>query len=357
MAENGTARRALAAHWYIDADIFRREQEAIFARSWQFACHESQLARPGDTHAFSVGRARLFLLRDREGRLRCFHNVCRHRGHALVEGDGRRPFIVCPYHGWRYDLDGRLVAAPGAERACGFAGGDIRLGEARTELFCGFVFVNLDPEAKPMAAWFPGAEAGLAAFLPGIAALKPVTETVVEEACNWKVSVENYNECYHCKLRHPALTGGVIDADRYDVAVEGHCLRHSAPPAGRAEAGGAEGGAYGSWFLWPTVSFQVYPGGILNSYRWQASSPGRVTVRRGWYAGAGEAEQEAARACARRDLETTVAEDVAIVESVQRGLESGLYRPGPLVIDPAGGVMSEHPIAALQDWLFEALAG
>ena len=352
MAENGRARRALAARWYLDEDVFRREQEAIFARSWQFACHGSQLARPGDFHAFSAGRARLFLLVDREGRRRCFHNVCRHRGHALVEGSGRLPFVICPYHGWRYHLDGRLASVPGGERACAFDGGDIRLGEAKTELFCGFVFVNLDPQARPMAAWYPGAAAGLAAFLPAIDELRPVTETVVEEACNWKVSVENYNECYHCKLRHPALTGGVVDVARYDVAVEGHCLRHSAPPA-RAAAG--NGGAYSSWFLWPTISFQVYPGGVLNSYRWQASGPRRVTVTRGWYAREDEAEQENARTFARRDLETTVAEDVAIVESVQCGLESGLYDPGPLVIDPAGGVMSEHPIAALQDWLFEAL--
>ena len=351
---------ALDARWYTDPEVFAREEREIFAKTWQFACHASRLGTTGDFVAFPVGRVGLFAVRDRTGAIRCFHNVCRHRAHELVEGSGSRPFIVCPYHGWRYGLDGGLRSAPGGDRTPGFDGGRIRLREARTEIFCGFVFVNLDADAEPMAAWYPGAEEELRAFLPEIDGLAPVAEFPVEEACNWKVSVENYSECYHCKLRHPAFSSGVIDPDGYDVRSRGHCLRHAAAPArpsGMAyaiDAADARASGYGSWFLWPAFSFQVYPGGVLNTYHWRAGDHRNVTVRRGWYAPGGEVS-ERIEALARRDLDTTVAEDVAIVESVQRGLESGSYEPGPLVIDPEGGVMSEHSVAALHGWLREAL--
>ena len=111
---------------------------------------------------------------------------------------------------------------------------------------------------------------------------------------------------------------------------------------------------YSSWFLWPALSFQVYPGGVLNTYLWRARDHRSVTVTRGWYTPGGEAS-ERIDMMAQQDLETTVAEDIAIVESVQRGLESGSYEPGPLVIDPEGGVMSEHSIAAIYGWLHEAM--
>lgn len=346
-AENGRA-AALGARWYTDPDVFEREQRAIFARTWQFACHVSRLRRPGDFAAFAVGRAGLFALRDRAGAVRCFHNVCRHRAHELVEGRGSKPFVVCPYHGWRYDLDGRLKSAPGADRTPGFDAGAVRLREARTEVFNGFVFVNLDADAEPMDAWYPGAREELRAFLPGIDDLEPAVEIEVEEACNWKVSVENYSECYHCKSRHPTFSAGVIDPDSYDIRPRGHCLRHT---AASARPGGT---AYSSWFLWPAFSFQVYPGGALNTYHWRAADRRAVTVRRGWYAPGGEAS-ERIESLARQDRDTTLAEDVAIVESVQRGLEGGFYEPGPLAIDARGGVMSEHSLAALHGWLREAL--
>ena len=359
-SDDGGAPRALEARWYTDAEVFERERRAVFARTWQFACHASRLARAGDFVAFAIARARLFVLRDREGRIRCFHNVCRHRAHELVEGAGSRPFVVCPYHGWRYDLDGALKSAPGEARARGFVREGVRLAEARAEVFCGFVFVNLDTQAAPMAAWYPGAEEELRAFLPEIDRLAPAAEFTVEEACNWKVSVENYNECYHCALRHPTFSAGVIDPASYDIRAQGHCLRHgaAAADAGRMtyaandRAGG--GLAYGAWFLWPAFSFQVYPGGVLNTYCWRARDRGRVTVARGWHTPGGESCERIEK-LARQDLDTTVAEDVAIVESVQRGLESGAYEPGPLVIDPQGGVMSEHSIAALKGWLLDAL--
>jgi phenylpropionate dioxygenase-like ring-hydroxylating dioxygenase large terminal subunit len=351
---------ALKATWYTDPDVFAHEQSAIFARTWQFACHSSELAKAGDYVAFKIGRVNLFAVKDRSGAVRCYHNVCRHRAHELVEGKGSRPFIVCPYHGWRYDLDGVLKSAPGEDQVPGFDRACIRLRAVKTEVFCGFVFVNLDADAEPMEAWYPGVEAELRNFVPGIDNLQPIKQIPVEEACNWKVSVENYSECYHCKLRHPTFASGVIDPDRYDISPRGYCLRHTSVQASSAkmtyaiDAANPHAGDYSSWYLWPAISFQVYPGSVLNTYLWRATRHDKVTVWRSWYTPGGD-PSDAVDRLAQQDLDTTVAEDIGIVESVQRGLESGSYEPGPLVINPQGGVLSEHSIAAIYGWLHEAM--
>lgn len=351
---------ALGASWYTDPDVFAREQDAIFARTWQYACHGSRLARVGDYVTFAIGRRRLIAVRDRQGAVRCFHNVCRHRAHELAEGCGNRAFIVCPYHGWRYDLDGRLKSVPGEDRVPGFDRAGLGLREVRCEVFCGFVFVNLDPDAAPMEDWFPGAAEEIAEFLPDLEALRPVREVEVPEACNWKVSVENYSECYHCKLTHPTFSSGVIDPDSYDVKVQGHCLRHTTRSAASEkmtyaiDVASPHADDYSSWFLWPTFSFQVYPGHVLNTYHWSAADHRSVTVTRGWYTVDGLPSGEIDR-LADQDRATTVEEDIRIVESVQRGLDSGAYEPGPLVVDPEGGVMSEHSIAAIHGWVREAI--
>ena len=212
-----------------------------------------------------------------------------------------------------------------------------------------------------MATWYPGLEQGLAEYLPDLDRLRPTYTREVVEACNWKVSVENYSECYHCRLNHPTFASGVIDADAYDITRHGHMLRHDTTctsldamsyevdPASNAHALD-----YRSWFLWPTFSFQIYPGNVLNTYCWQATDHRSTRVIRQWFSVDG-VESDTLYRLAEQDLNTTVAEDIRLVESVQRGLESGGYNPGPLVLNPAGGVNSEHPIQALYGWLDEAL--
>jgi phenylpropionate dioxygenase-like ring-hydroxylating dioxygenase large terminal subunit len=354
--------RALDARYYTDPEVFEKEKERIFFRTWQYAAHVSQLATAGDYVAFEICGQGLVTLRGRDGALRSFYNVCQHRAHALLSGQGNTQSIVCPYHAWSYDLDGRLLRAPNSGRVPGFEPEGICLSEVRTEVFCGFVFVNLDPEARPMAEWFPGVEEELRSYVPDIDALRPVLWVPVEEACNWKVSVENYSECYHCALNHPTFARGVIDPASYNILPQGHCLRHTTRSANlekmtyEIDAGAnAHATDYSSWFLWPAFSFQVYPGNLLNTYLWRATATAETLVYRGWH-GTGDAPDETVASLAEQDRDTTVAEDVRLVNSVQRGLESRGYRPGPLVIDPAFGLNSEHSIRALHEWVLEALA-
>ncbi len=115
-------------------------------------------------------------------------------------------------------------------------------------------------------------------------------------------------------------------------------------------------GEYSSWFLWPMFSFQVYPGNVLNTYHWRAVDAEHVVVWRGWYT-IGGVESDIVSQLAVQDRETTVEEDIHLVESVQRGLRSRGFRPGPLVLDPACGVNSEHSVQVQQQWMREAVDG
>ena len=351
--------RSLDARYYTDPQVFEVEKAGLLARTWQFACHASQLENAGDYVAFDLNGESLFSIKGKDKKIRTFYNVCQHRAHQLVSGEGSTRVLVCPYHAWAYELNGKLRAARNAKSVPGFDIASICLTEVRTEVFLGFVFVNLDADTDPMDEWFPNARAELENFVPNWADLKPLEWVEIPEKCNWKVSVENYSECYHCALNHLTFSNGVIKPETYDIQPQGKCLRHTTECQNLdsmsydIRSGFAHFDEYSSWYLWPLFSFQVYPGNVLNTYHWRAHGPAQVTVWRGWYSVDG-VEDDKIRKLAIQDRQTTVVEDIHLVESVQRGLRSRGYRPGPLVIDPNCGVNSEHPVMHLQNWMRQA---
>ncbi len=352
--------RTLDARYYTDSNLFEQEQRGLLARTWQFACHSSEIAEPGCYTCFSIAGQNLFAVRGQDSEIRAFYNVCQHRAHELVKGNGKSRALVCPYHAWTYELTGQLRGGPNLKSVQGVDVKSICLTSIRVEEFLGFVFVNLDPNAKPMDVWFPEARTELQEWVPNWADLAPLEWVEVPEKCNWKVSVENYSECYHCSLCHPTFANGVVKPDTYDIQPQGMCLRHTTECQSLdqmtydIQSGFAHHDEYSSWYLWPMFSAQVYPGNVLNTYHWRATGADTVTVWRGWYSIGGE-ENETVRQLAIQDRQTTVEEDIHLVESVQRGLHSRGYKPGPLVIDPAGGVKSEHPVMHLQRWMREAV--
>lgn len=352
---------SLDARYYTDPEIFRKEQKGLLARTWQFAGHSSQVTKPGDYFTFSLAGENLFCVRDNDGELHGFYNVCQHRAHELVSGEGNAREVVCPYHAWTYTLKGQLRTGPNINSVPGFERSKICLSPVRIEVFHGFIFANLDIDAAPMEDWFPNVRDQLKAFVPHIEMLQPLEWIDTHEACNWKVSVENYSECYHCTLNHRAFATGVIKPQTYDIQPQGHCLRHTTESANLNRMSypidlnsNDHAGDYSSWFLWPMFSFQVYPGNILNTYHWRAIDAEQVVVWRGWYSIDG-VDSDIVRQLASQDRATTVEEDVHLVESVQRGLNSRGYRPGPLVLDPACGLSSEHSVHVLQQWMRDAI--
>lgn len=360
--DNTSPIRSLEAHYYTDPKIFAKEREGLLAQTWQFAGHESQVRNSGDYFTFQIAGESLFCIRGRDGALRTFYNVCQHRAHQLVQGTGTTRVVVCPYHAWTYELSGELRAGPNTKSVPGFDRSKICLTPIRVESFHGYIFVNLDPNAAPMDEWYPGVRDELSEYVPNIATLEPLEWVEIPEHCNWKVSVENYSECYHCSLNHPTFATGVIKPETYDIQPmeKGYVLRHTTECQNieamtyPIDLSVPHAGEYRSFYLWPMFSFQVYPGNMLNTYHWRAHDVDHCTVWRGWYSPKG-IDDEVVRRLAVQDRATTVEEDIRLVESVAEGLKSRGYRPGPLVLDPACGLNSEHSIKTLQQWMREAV--
>jgi len=351
--------QSLEGRFYTDPEVYRDELSGVLAHTWQYAAHESELRNPGDFTTCTIANESLICVRTQQGELKAFYNVCQHRAHQLLEGRGHTNLIVCPYHAWSYELSGQLRNGPNLSSVPGLEKSEICLTEVRIENFHGFIFINLDDDAKPMDEWFPNVRQELLEFVPNIAKLAPLEWIDVPERCNWKVSVENYSECYHCQLNHPTFAKGVVKPSTYDIQPQGYCLRHTTECQNLDKMtypidldSNEYAGHYSSWFLWPMFSFQVYPGNRLNVYLWRPIDHENVVLWRGWFSIDG-LEDPVVRQLAIQDRETTVAEDIGLVESVQRGLNSRGYKPGPLVLDPKGGVQSEHSIKVLQQWMRE----
>ena len=356
------SRQPLPASSYIDPSVFEVDKEKIFYRTWQCVCHVSEVAAPGDYVTYTVVDEEILVVRGRDRELRAFFNVCRHRGHPVAEGRGCRQTLVCGYHGWTYELDGRLKAAPQAnsqdQRACE----GLRLHGVRLEVFCGFVFINLDQKASPLAPTLPGLEQELRTFHPDPAALRYVCETSIEHHCNWKVSVDNYNECYHCpKVHATSLVKGVLALEGYSLEMKGPAIGHLGKAQTENEkqynydpTHGQRGGDYGSFFIWPNVSIACYPGGFVSIRQWLPVSYRKTFYLYRWFSD-GQLPDSEVETVMRTHRETTGAEDAIVVTKVQRGMESQSYTPGPYIMGDEGGAMSEVAVRHLHDIYRQAL--
>ena len=157
--------------------------------------------------------------------------------------------------------------------------------------------------------------------MPEIESYAPIWAHHSDEACNWKVAVENYSECYHCRLVHPAFTRGVIDAETVNIVPQDYTLRHSADAVAGEGSYERKSDDYHVIFFWPTMAIQIYPGRVVNTYWWRPASVGETRVYRGWLTVGGEKDPETLK-IAEIDRDTTFAEDLPLINSVQRGLKS-----------------------------------
>ena len=350
----------LPGPYYYDPAIFEREKQAIFNRTWQYVCHVSRVAEPGRYCVQDIGDQSVVVVRDRGGELRAFHNVCQHRAHRLAEGTGRfGTAIVCPYHNWSYELSGELRHARHSERVAGFDRTAICLARVRAELFCGFVFVNLDPHAKPIMEGREGLDREIRELSADVENLKLACEREIPLAANWKNSVENYSECYHCPNQHPGLCEGSLDLRSYRITVHPEYHSHASRGVGEATAyaremdGNGEAREFGSWLLWPNFALEVYPGGYLNVFHHRAVAPERTVQRVEWYFPTEHPTAEQQEVIEFVDVVRD--EDVPICESVQRGLHSLGYTQGRFIADPAHSHFSEHAVHAFQAKVLAAL--
>lgn len=350
----------LPGRFYFDADIFEREKQAIFNRTWQYVCHISQLAEPGSYAVRDLGDQSVVVVRGSDNELRAFHNVCQHRAHRLLEGSGQvNKAIVCPYHQWAYELSGELRHANHSDKVIDFRKSEICLSAVNVELFCGFVFVNLDREAAPIMEGLENLDAEIRELSPDVEKLKLAYKREIPLAANWKNSVENFSECYHCPNKHPSLSKNSLDMKSYQITV--HPKYHSHASRGVGNATGYQRSMekdgdkreFGSWLLWPNFCLEVYPGGYLNVFHHLPIKPEKTIQLVEWYFPSEEPTPEQRSVI--EFVNVVREEDIPLCETVQRGLHSLGYTQGRLVANEERGYFSEHAVHDFQKKVLEAL--
>ena len=195
--------RALPAGAFASEEFFALEVEKIFRHEWLCVGREEQVAKPGDYLSITLIGEPVIVVRDDKGTLHALSNVCRHRYMQLVDGQGKTDKFVCPYHGWTYSLDGSLAGAPHMTESRIFDRRSCRLPEFRVEVWMGFVFVNFDSDAEPVAQTHHAAYERLAEHKIDEMRLAASYDKVWDG--NWKIAVENGSEGYHTPMLHPGI--------------------------------------------------------------------------------------------------------------------------------------------------------
>jgi choline monooxygenase len=322
----------IPSSWYLEPAFLERERERIFRGSWQWVGRAEDVSRPGDYFAASLLHEPIVVARDLDSRLRGLSNVCRHRAALIAEGKGSGKLLQCPYHGWTYGLDGRLRRAPEMEGVEKFEIENVCLPEVRVEAWGPLVFANLETSGPSFRETSPAIaeEVERAGFLIEKMKFRERREYLVE--ANWKVYVDNYLEGYHIPMIHPALYRE-LDYEKYRVEAYRY---HAAQIAPLRAPKSVEAAAVLYYWVFPGLMLNFYPGSLQANAVIPLDHERTLTVFE-WFALEGE------------DIEAAVAfshqvqlEDVAISNSVQKGLRSRTYDRGRLSVRRENGVHFFH---------------
>lgn len=332
---------AMPAGFYTSDKIFAQEREKIFLTSWIFAGREDQVPNPGDYRAIETVGGPVILIRGEDGVLRAFANFCRHRGAMLLEGQGNRSRIICPYHAWSYFTDGRLYGCPDMADAEGFDRVENGLVPVRMETWAGFVFLCFDDGTPGLMETLGNMPDRFASHR--LEEMRCTWTIQLDCACNWKSILENAMETYHTGTVHRDSVGAQVSRS---IATKGDWLciqvlsdRSIATLPGETSAlpqieGLDEDALRGTYFtvIHPTTQFAV-----AQDCMWWLSvlprSAGQTTLEIGGCFPKDVVERadfdvRAAPYCQR--WEQVGREDVGVLEGQQRALGSVLYQPGPL---------------------------
>ncbi|MBX2838853.1 MAG: aromatic ring-hydroxylating dioxygenase subunit alpha [Gammaproteobacteria bacterium] len=350
----------IPARFYLDSEIYSAEQANIFYQQWWYAGHASQLAKAGDYLSTSIHDQNVFVVRDTTGKLNAYYNVCQHRGHELVSGNGNAAVIVCPYHAWSYDLDGSLRGARNTDGMPGFKKCDFALKPVRTEVFCGMVFINLDVDAVPLREQASELEREIRDYVPAVDSIAFAQRDTYHVKSNWKVMIDNFLECYHCHTAHKDFVN-LVDMKSYRSVAKGiysshvsNAVKNTASSAFEFEKGDVDFG-YAGWFLWPNLTIWAYPGEAnLSILQMIPNGPENTIEYQDWFVPDGKPSKQLKDAM---DYQKDVLqpEDISLCESVQRGLKSKGYNQGRFVIDSEKSELSEHAVHHFQEMVVDAL--
>jgi phenylpropionate dioxygenase-like ring-hydroxylating dioxygenase large terminal subunit len=331
-------------------------------RSWYSVGRAEEIATPGDYFTFDVAGVPLIIVRGMDGTIRALSNSCRHRGAKLIEGAGNARSFRCPYHSWLYDTLGRLRGAGGMDGVKGFALEDYGLPEVKCELWGGFVFVNLDPAAAPLAAWLGDLDERLGSY--GLADLRRTrtVERILE--CNWKVFVENGMEEYHLPTVHKASISRLEMTHREEGGKGEYCIIVEEHEGTRAVLPGEQGfpfiptltgaAAKGTQYvhIYPNLELaatkdcvfyvELHPLGTERTRLLLCSLFPQETIARPDFDAVVERYY--------RRLDKSAPEDFIITEVQQKGLRSPLARPGRISLQ-------EPLVHHIDNWVLDRVIG
>jgi choline monooxygenase len=353
----------LASRFYTDPRILEVERRRIFLRTWQLVgtldqpCGEADaskrtIADPESYFTADVAGEPVIVVRDKQGELRAFSNVCRHRAGPIALGSGCKNVLRCQYHGWTYTLDGRLIGTPDVEGVEFFDRSTMGMVPLRCQIWEKFIFVNFDRNAEPLGAFLGQIPQQARGFQFDGLHLAERREYVIE--CNWKVYVDNYLEGYHIPIAHPGLMRE-IDYSHYRTETFRYYSQQFAPiRALKPDEGAERAYAPGTGELTEALYFWVFPNLMLNIYPDNISTNLIVPIDHGktltvfeWFF------RRYAEPAVHRRVEKAVAfsdqvqqEDILLCENVQRGLASSTYDRGRYSVRRENGVHHFHTLLA-----------
>jgi len=200
--------------FYRDADIFQVEMEQIFYKEWLFVGVTGEIPDKGNFISLDIGDNPITVIRDQNGEVRAFHNVCRHRGSKIcLVKQGKVPKLVCSYHQWTYELDGNLLFA-GTEMGDDFKKSDYGLHSVNCRVAGGYIYISLSDNPTNIDGFFQDLTHYLEPY--DLDNCKVAAESILIEDANWKLVIENNRECYHCNGSHPELLSTLLEFDDTD---------------------------------------------------------------------------------------------------------------------------------------------
>ena len=346
--ETHSLSRGLPAWTYRNTELLDLEYERVILPSWQFVCHANQVKEPGDYATLDLMRDSIIVMRGKDGVLRAFSNVCRHRGSKLLEGAGQcRARITCPYHGWSYKLDGSLAATPSEATFPGLDKSQFGLKPVELEILMGLVFVRVvggGPSLKEM--WGEYVDL-LAPFRIEEMVPRQAAPTIDTWNANWKVVTDNNLENYHVPVGHPGYhrmldndLGGFMN--QHGVAGSKSMLRdklssnwseqlyQKLAPQALTDMSGDTAKTWLFFSMPPNIGIDIYPDS-MDVFQMLPRTAETSISRYSVFVHPNETrELKALRYLNGRINRQVTSEDRTLSERVQTGLASHGYEPGPL---------------------------
>ncbi len=359
--------------WTYTSDAFLElEKRYLFLNNWQLICHSSNIPNSGDFFTFNFFNERLVAIRNEEGEINVFHNICSHRATKLLEEDGNcGKRIRCPYHAWSYDLSGNLKSVPHEDQFREFKKEEHNLKKVQMEIFFGFIFAKVIPSSTPSVAdQFSPYFDELSLYK--LEELKPLGRvTMRPRNVNWKQIADNYVDALHIPVAHPGLSGLVGNSYGIELSKNGGYVHKMWGDLNKTRKKNLSNDLYKKllpesnhlpqdkqmhwsyYRLWPNLAFDVYPD-QMDFMQFIPINANKTLIREIPYALSDERrEMKAARYLNWRINREVNAEDTELINLVQEGMETSAFVSGPLaeseicLIDSAERIRNAIPVSTL----------